>query len=263
MNSLQDNSRSVKKIKILGVNVCLSHPDEVLNYIENVICTSSRALIANVNIHALNLAYEQEWFRLFLNNADVVFCDGMGVRLGARLLGFNLLERFTPADWIWRLAALSAQDAFSLFLLGSPSGVVEDAARSLVERFPELKIAGTHHGFFDKTPNGVENLTVLDHIAAAKPNILLVGFGMPLQEKWLQENWLRLQVNIAIPCGALFEYLSGDLPRGPRWMTEHYLEWLARVMISPRRYGNRYLRDVPLFLYRIIKQKLYRKIDNP
>ena len=256
MDSMQDGRNSLEKIELLRVNVSLSHPDEVLDYIDEVINSSGRALIANVNIHALNLAYEQEWFRRFLNNADLVFCDGMGVMLGARLLGYNLPERFTPADWAWRLAALSAQNGFSIYLLGSPSGVGEGAARSLKERFPELRIVGTHHGFFDMSSGSVENLAVLDHINAVNPNILFVGFGMPLQERWLQENWSRLQANVAIPCGALFEYLSGDLPRGPRWMTENYLEWLARVLISPRRYGKRYLRDVPVFLYRILKQRL-------
>jgi len=256
MDSMQDGNRSVKKIEILRVNVDRSNPDEVLNFIHDVIFTSGRALIANVNVHALNLAYEQEWFRRFLNSADLVFCDGMGVRLGARLLGYDLPERFTPADWTWRLAALSARSGFSIYLLGSLSGVAEEAAKILIKRLPELKIVGTHHGYFDKSPDNLENWAVLDHINEVKPNILFVGFGMPLQEKWLQENWSRLQANVAIPCGALFEYLSGDLLRGPRWMTENYLEWLARIMISPRRYGKRYLRDVPVFLYRILKQRL-------
>ena len=261
MDSLQKDAPPVERIEILGVKVGVSHPDEVLNYIENVIRKSRRALIANVNVHALNLAYEQDWFRLFLNKADLVFCDGMGVRLGAQLLGFDLPERFTPADWIWRLAALSEHDEFSLFLLGSQPGVVENAAQVLVERFPKLKIAGTHHGFFDKTPGSIENSKVLDLINTTSSDILLVGFGMPLQERWLQENWPHIQVNIAIPCGALFEYLSGDLPRGPRWMTEHYLEWLARILISPHRYLKRYLNDIPIFLYRILKQRLTNAPD--
>ena len=96
---------------------------------------------------------------------------------------------------------------------------------------------------------------MVEYINRIQPDILLVGFGMPLQEKWLSKNWDSLDVKIAITCGALFEYLSGDLKRGPRWMTDHYLEWLARMIISPRRYYKRYLRDNPLFLYRILKQK--------
>jgi N-acetylglucosaminyldiphosphoundecaprenol N-acetyl-beta-D-mannosaminyltransferase len=256
MDSILENGSSMNKIEVLGVNVSLCSPDVVLSFIEEMINSSGRALITNVNVHALNLAYEQDWFRRFLNGADLVFCDGMGVRLGARLLGYDLPERFTPADWIWQLASLSAQKNFSIYLLGSQPGVAENAARSLKERFPELKIAGTHPGFFDKSPDGPENLAILDQINFSETHILLVGFGMPLQEKWLKENWSRLKVNIAIPCGALFEYLSGDLPRGPRWMTDNYLEWLARVIISPRRYGKRYSRDVPIFLYRILKQRL-------
>jgi N-acetylglucosaminyldiphosphoundecaprenol N-acetyl-beta-D-mannosaminyltransferase len=255
MASKQADGRSMKKIDILGVKVDTANPEEVLHYIEHAIWTSRRALIANVNIHALNLAYEQEWLRYFFNDADLVFCDGMGVRLGAWLLGRQLPERFTPADWIWRLSDLSSKESFSLFLLGSQSGVVENASRNLVERIPGLKIVGTHHGFFDKTFNSAENSGVVERINSARPNILLVGFGMPLQEKWLQENWSRLQVNVAISCGALFEYLSGDLPRGPRWMTENYMEWLARVVISPRRYLKRYLRDIPVFLFRIMSQR--------
>ena len=78
---------------------------------------------------------------------------------------------------------------------------------------------------------------------------------MPVQERWLIENWSGLKANVAITCGALFEYLSGDLPRGPRWMTQIYLDWLARLMISPRRYAWRYFRDLPFFTYRIAKQK--------
>ena len=79
---------------------------------------------------------------------------------------------------------------------------------------------------------------------------------MPVQERWLDENWPRLQVKVAITCGALFEYLAGDLPRGPQWMTQNYLEWLARLAISPRRYAGRYLRDIPLFVWRLVGQKM-------
>ena len=121
--------------------------------------------------------------------------------------------------------------------------------------FPKLLISGTQHGYFNKNPGDIENSNVVEIINRAQPDILLVGFGMPLQEKWLSENRESLNVKIAITCGALFEYLSGDLKRGPRWMTEHYLEWLARMIISPRRYYKRYLRDNPIFLFRIIKQK--------
>ena len=155
-----------------------------------------------------------------------------------------------------------------MFLLGNPPGVADSAANHLQARYPNLIVSGTSHGYFNKKPGYPQNEAVLQQIYQNRPNLLLVGFGMPTQERWLAENWSQLEVNVAITCGALFEYLAGDLRRGPSWMTENYLEWLARVIISPRRYGWRYLRDNPLFFYRILKQKyrqgqrdLYEKPD--
>jgi len=246
----------MEKVDILGVYVDRVRLDEVLQTIHEAIQHEKRIHIANVNIHAINLAYEQEWFRQFLNTSDLVYCDGMGILLGARLLGDDIPERFTPADWVWELAKMCVHNEYSIFLLGNPPGIADEAAGKLNEVFSDLRIVGTHHGYFDKSIDSLENQSVLNQINSENPDILFVGFGMPLQEKWLLENWSRLQVNVAIPCGALFEYLSGNLRRGPRWMTENYLEWLARVIISPIRYLNRYLRDIPLFIYRIIKQRI-------
>jgi len=247
---------NTKKVDILGVKVDRIRLDEVIFIIQEAIQQKKRILVSNVNIQAINLACEQEWFRQFLNSSDVVYCDGMGVLLGARLLGYDIPERFTPADWVWTLVRLCSAQRYSIFLLGNPPGIVDAAADMLKEEFPELHIVGTHHGYFDKSKNSLENQFVIDLINSKNPDILFVGFGMPIQEKWLSENWSQIQVNVAMPCGALFEYLSGNLKRGPRWMTDNYLEWLARVVISPARYFKRYLRDIPLFTYRIIKRRI-------
>jgi N-acetylglucosaminyldiphosphoundecaprenol N-acetyl-beta-D-mannosaminyltransferase len=243
------------KANILGVNIDLVRLEDVLCKIQTAVLKDARALITHVNITGLHIAYEQEWFRDFLNRSDLVFCDGMGVKLGARLLGHNIPERFTLADWMWILADRCVVQDFSFFFLGNPKGVAERAAISIKSRFPNLKILGTQHGFFDKSPGSLENERVVGQINNLKPNILMVGLGMPVQERWLMENWERLNVNVAITCGAIFEYLSGDLKRGPQWMTDYYMEWLARLIISPRRYLKRYMRDIPFFWFQILKQK--------
>jgi N-acetylglucosaminyldiphosphoundecaprenol N-acetyl-beta-D-mannosaminyltransferase len=244
------------KAIVLGVGIDTLTLDGVLDRIQAAASGSGRMLIAHANITGLNLAYEQPWLRDFYNSCDLVYCDGMGVQLAARWSGTPIPERFTLADWVWRLAGPAAGH-FSLYLIGNPPGVAERAARGLQAGCPGLQIAGTQHGFFDKSPGSAENEAAIAAINACQPNILLVGFGMPTQERWLHENWPHLKVNVAITCGALFEYLAGDLKRGPRWMTQNYLEWLARLAISPRRYARRYLRDVPLFMWRLAKQRRY------
>lgn len=247
------------RINLLGVNISLVTIDDVLGLIDESLGSQKKTVIAHVHVKALNLAYQQTWFRQFLNNASLVYCDGMGVRLGSWIVGYKSLpQRFTLADWICGLAQHSAKHGYSLFLLGNPPGSAEKAARKLQELFPSLKINGSYHGFFDKTHGSPQNHSVLDQIEAVKPDILLVGFGMPDQERWIGENWDEIKAGFVIPCGAVFEYIAGDLKRGPRWMTDHYLEWLARLIISPQRYWWRYVSDNPVFIWRILKQKFFR-----
>ena len=125
----------------------------------------------------------------------------------------------------------------------------------LKQQFTDLSIAGAQHGYFDKSPDSVENEAVLQAINATRPDILLVGLGMPLQERWLMENWDRIEAKVALPVGALFDYLAGEFPRAPRWMTDHGLEWLGRLIIEPRRLWRRYLLGNPRFLWQVLKQR--------
>ena len=149
-----------------------------------------------------------------------------------------------------------AKENLGFYFLGNPPGVARRASDAIKEKIPEIQI-GSQHGYLNLAAGNPENEAVIEKINTSGAQILLVGLGMPAQEKWLRENWPRLEVNIGITCGALFEYISGDLPRGPRWMTENYLEWFWRMITAPRRYTRRYFRDIPLFAYRIVNQKCH------
>jgi N-acetylglucosaminyldiphosphoundecaprenol N-acetyl-beta-D-mannosaminyltransferase len=248
-------SLPTETVDLLGVRIHALRLDELLAYMGGVIAARRRAVISYANIHALNVAYRLPWFRAFLNDSDIVFCDGFGVKWGARLLGAHLPERFTHTDWLARLADLASRDGFSIFLLGARPGVAAEVARRWQQLYPALRIAGSHHGYFDKAPGSAENQAVVDAINAARPNLLIVGFGMPTQERWLLENWDRLDANVALTAGAVFDYLAGAVPRAPAWMTDHGLEWLGRLVIEPRRLWRRYLVGNPLFLWRVLQQR--------
>lgn len=243
-------------VHLLGVRIDSVSLAQLLQRIGQQVQQRQHAIVANVNVHAMNLAYSQPWFRAFLNQSDLVFCDGFGVKWGARLLGEHIPERITYADWTWDLAAFAAHSGYTLFLLGARPEVIEAAAARLRQRFPALRIVGTQHGYFDKTPGSSENQAVIQAINAAQPDILLVGFGMPLQERWLQENWPHIQAHVALTGGAVFDYISGSTRRGPRWMTNNGLEWLARLLIEPRRLWRRYLLGNPLFVWRVLRQRI-------
>jgi N-acetylglucosaminyldiphosphoundecaprenol N-acetyl-beta-D-mannosaminyltransferase len=247
----------VGRIDILGVGVDPLTVEELHVEVGRLVRGGKRGLVLNVNAHCLNLCYEDPKLRDFLNGAEVVFCDGAGVRLAASILSRRIPERITYAEWAWRLAAFAAAQGFSLYFLGGRPGVAREAARRLIESFPDLKIVGVRHGYFDHSAGSAENEAVVAEINAAAPDILLVGLGMPLQERWLMENRERIGAGVVLTGGAVFDYVSGGLRRGPRLLTDNGFEWLARLFVEPRRLWRRYLVGNPLFLLRVLKQRRY------
>lgn len=246
----------MEPIELLGIRVHPVTVAELHRYLADHIHQRRRALVFHANVHALNLAVAHSGFHAALNRADLIFPDGAGVVLGARALGGCLPARITYADWLWQLAEFAAQQGFSLFLLGAKPGVAEQAAAKLVAHAPMLRIAGTHHGYFDKFTASAESDAVLQAINTARPDILLVCFGMPQQELWLVQNWERLNAYVGLTGGAALDYISGNLQRGPKWMTDHGFEWLARMIIEPRRLWKRYVLGNPLFLWRVFMQRI-------
>jgi N-acetylglucosaminyldiphosphoundecaprenol N-acetyl-beta-D-mannosaminyltransferase len=228
----------------------------MLMEIEDAIKEGRKLSIGNVNIYAMNLATERSSFKNSLNNFDIVFCDGYGVKIGASILGKKIPERFTPPDFIHDMMKIIENQKGSVFLLGAKPGIAEKAGEALIEKSPNLIIAGTQDGYFNKTKETSENQAVITKINSLNPSVLLIGLGMPLQEEWINENWASLNVSVVLPVGALFDTLSGTVPRAPRFLTDHGLEWLARLIIEPRRLWKRYIMGNPLFFLRIISQRL-------
>lgn len=246
-------------INILGVQVHPLTVDQLHEELAQLIETDSHAEVLHVNVHGMNLSADNPWLRDYLNQAEIVFCDGAGIILGARILGQHIPERITYADWMWQLAEFAAARGYSFYFLGAKPGIAQTAADRMIAHFPELKIAGVRDGYFNKDNGHPDNEAVLADINAARPNILVVGMGMPMQERWLLDNWSRIDANIALTGGAVFDYISGDLKRAPTWMTDNGLEWLGRLLIEPRRLWQRYIVGNPVFLARVIRERLHHR----
>lgn len=247
-------------INILGIKVDPLTTDKLNLEIGKIIRDGRKELVLNVNVNAINQALRHRWMGDLLNSAAIVFCDGYGVILGARILGYKILERITYADWMWDISSFSEREGFSFFFLGAKEGIAKSAADRLRERFPKLRIVGIKDGYFDKT--GAENDKVIEEINDASPDILLVGFGMPAQELWLKENWHKIDAQIALTGGACFDFISGTIRRAPRWMSDNGLEWLFRLILEPRRMFVRYVIGNPLFLIRVIKERILRQLTS-
>lgn len=245
-------------VNILGVRVDGCSIDHIIPRLEIRITTDRRRTLMYANVHVLNIAYEDPELRGILNRADLVCCDGAGVRLGARLLGRQLPERMTGADWIDPLCSWAAQHGTRLFFLAGRPGATARAAELLQDRHPGLNVAGVHHGYLAEPSICA---AAIGRINAARPHILLVGMGTPIQERWIDEHRSELETPVVWSVGALFDFVSGTQPRGPRWMLDHGLEWLFRLSVEPTRMWRRYLVGNPLFLWRVLKQRMGR--PNP
>jgi N-acetylglucosaminyldiphosphoundecaprenol N-acetyl-beta-D-mannosaminyltransferase len=248
-------SRPWTVVPILGLPVDALSAGELEHEMGRVVEDGERALILHVNAHAMNLAARDPWFRGILERARIVFCDGAGVQVAAALLGHRIPERITYADWVSTLAPFAARRGWRLFFLGGRPGVAAEAAKRL-EKEHGLVVAGVHHGYFDVKSDSQANRAVRRAIRVARADVLLVGLGMPLQERWLDENWGAVDVPIALTCGAAFDYWAGHLRRAPQWMIRHRLEWLGRLLIEPSRLWRRYLLGNPRFLVSVLRHRL-------
>ena len=252
----------LEKTTILEVKINLMQIEELLEFISKTIQYNRVATLGYVNAHAMILASENARFKDFLNHADVVFCDGFGINLAAKVLGKPSPPRLTPPDWIGDLLALCTENKFRIFILGAEPGVSEKAVEKLKHGFLGIEVCGFEHGYFDKKQDSIENNRVVEKINNAQPDILIVGFGMPTQEYWIEENRSKLNVSVILPVGALIDHLGGTVKRAPKWMTNHGLEWLGRLIFEPKRLWRRYIIGLPKFVFLVLEEFFLRKSMN-
>jgi N-acetylglucosaminyldiphosphoundecaprenol N-acetyl-beta-D-mannosaminyltransferase len=205
-----------------------------------------RHLVATVNPEFVMRAGVDGEFARVLESAALCLADGSGVVWAARRQGCRLAEPVTGTDLIPRLAALCAQRNFRLFLLGAAPGVADELARQLKEKNPALQVAA-HSG----SPDPADDVETLRRIDAAGPQVLLVAYGAPRQELWIDRLGDRLtDVAVAIGVGGAFDYLTGRVPRAPLWMRRVGLEWLFRLARQPWRI--RRMAVLPVYALRVL-----------
>ena len=235
-------SFNVGSVAILGVPIDNVTMQQALGAIEASIEEGGFHQIATANVDFLINSVHDLELKEILSTCFLVLPDGMPLVWASRLMGASLQERVSGADLVPRLVELAAIHDYSLFLLGSCETSSHGATGWINQHYPRVRVVGRY------CPARAE-LEEMDHedillqIEAAQPDILLVAFGSPKQEKWLAMHRHRLRVPVCIGVGGSLDLLSGQLPRAPRWMREHGLEWLYRAWHEPGRLGWRYARD--------------------
>jgi N-acetylglucosaminyldiphosphoundecaprenol N-acetyl-beta-D-mannosaminyltransferase len=244
----------MEHINLFGIKIAPVTVEELCREVSRLIALGRKSFIVDANVHGINLAWQLPWMAQFYRRADLVYADGAGVVLGARLLGHRLPPRLTLADFVGLAAAHCCLKGHSLYLLGNPPGVAELAAGKLKLAEPGLQVLGTHHGFFQK--EGPENDAVIAAINRVRPDILMVGLGMPLEQRWVLDNYAKIEARVFWNVGAAFQFWAGVIPRCPRWVRECNLEWLFRLCLEPRRMAKRYLWGNSVFMFKVLLERL-------
>lgn len=237
------------KYTLLGAQVDALTITGLIELVTEIVDCDKQRIIAHHNLHSLYLYHHDFKLQNFYQQANCAFIDGMALVFLGQVLGLPLQRkhRVTYVDWIWDLMAEAERQGWRMFYLGSKPGVAEKGAQRLRQQFPNLQMA-TAHGYFDIHPQAQENKTVLAAINSYRPQILLVGMGMPRQEYWISNNLESLSTNVILTSGACIDYIAGVLPTPPRWMGRWGLEWLYRLLSEPRRLWKRYLWE-PWFVF--------------
>lgn len=186
-------------------------------------------------------------FRRLLEAADLVHADGMPMVWASRLLCRQRLpERVATTDLFHDVARLSVASGASFYMLGAAPDALARAEAAVRRLYPELRLVGTHHGYVPAD----REAAIVAEINRLRPDILWVGMGVPREQLFVARNLARLTgVGVVKTSGGLFDFLSGDRSRAPRWMQEAGLEWLYRFGLEPRRLFRRYALTNPHALF--------------
>lgn len=226
------------RLRLLGAEVDLVTPAEMLANVESWVAAGRPAVVANHNLHSLHFYGRSQEMRAFFEVADLIQVDSMPMVAWGALLGLPLKRehRSTYLDWrddFWRLADACG---WRVFYLGGAPGVAEAACRRLARRWSGVSL-GARDGFFKEK----DEPAVVEQINAFAPDIVFVGMGMPRQEGWILRNHQALRRGVLFNVGAAFDYEAGAQTAAPRWAGRIGLEWLFRLIGQPRRLAYRYL----------------------
>jgi N-acetylglucosaminyldiphosphoundecaprenol N-acetyl-beta-D-mannosaminyltransferase len=253
--------RGLPAFNLLGVKITPGTIPQLNREISRLLDRDRPGIILSANVHSINYCQHLPWLAAFYKQADIIYVDGAGIVLGARLLGYKFPPRTTMDDWGWSAARHLARRGHSLYLLGNPPEVAARAAVKLREHAPGLRVLGSHHGFFQKS--GPENEAVVDEINRLEPDILMVGLGMPLEQQWIMENHTRIRARVFWEVGSAFQLWADVIPHCPRWVGNLGLNWLFRLLLEPRRLAKRYLWGNTVFLAEILKARWQQKPLEP
>lgn len=221
---------------------------EFFRCLDNRLSAGQQVTVNFLNAHCFNVAQTDREYRNALDRGTFLLNDGIGVDIAGWLCGIRFRENLNGTDLIPDILEFAEKTSLSVYLYGSHEEVVTAAIDQIRLSYPDLSLAGYSNGFETDA-----NL-ITDDINATRPDIVIVGMGVPRQELWVDENSKHLEsVRLFVCGGAILDFLSGEAMRAPLVLRKLRLEWLFRLLREPGRLFSRYITGSFRFLFHIVR----------
>ena len=234
---------------------------EALEYlVKNALKKGKKTFVVTINPEILMIALEDKDYENVLKSADLALADGIGVVWAAKLFGKSFKGRVHGSDLVEKVCEEVSKQPITVGFLGGRGNVAERTAERLAKKFPGLKVAFAIEEWPEnkskiknqksKISDGERDKSPSD---TPRCDILFVAFGPPKQEKWIYENLPKIDVKVATGVGGAFDFVSGRVPRAPRFVRSLGLEWLFRLIIQPWRWRRQLA--LPKFVILVLKER--------
>lgn len=249
----------ITRTNLFGISIDILNMHDAVSQLKRWVAekesTQRCRFVVTPNVDHAVLFQENEQLRDAYKNADMVLADGHPIVWASRLIGQRLPERVPGSELVPRLFdASTAENPLRVFLLGAAEGVAAKAAENMKSQWPHVETVGVYSPPMGFEKDAAQSEVILQRIAAASPDVLVVGLGAPKQEIWVNQHRDRIPATAALCVGATIDFLAGEKKRAPVWMQRGGIEWLHRMCSEPKRLVKRYAKDAWIFPQLVLKQ---------
>ncbi|SEG46943.1 N-acetylglucosaminyldiphosphoundecaprenol N-acetyl-beta-D-mannosaminyltransferase [Thermomonospora echinospora] len=252
-------ARTHDSVDVLGVRVSVVDVPLLRRRLCEAIERRDQLTITFANPNYVMAARKDPTLRELMNSFDLNLADGWGVVMAARIFGKPVPSRMANDDLTDEFFGLSAERGWRVFLFGNAPGVAQAAAENLRRWYPGVQIVGTQHGHWADASGRIPDETadrLVREINEARPDILHVGLGTPLQQIFVNEHLGRLTAPVIVTCGAYFEHLAERREYYPAWILRLRLGWLYRLFRDPRAMWRRYTIELGSYVLRVLAYRI-------
>ena len=250
---MEKKNKNLKYCEILKTKINVTNMAETLQYLTKNLENLRGKYICVSNVHTTVMSYEDEQYRNIQNSAAMVLPDGKPLSVVSRLRGYKEAQKVSGPDLMPEMFKVSEEKGYTHYFYGSTEETLKKLEKTLMERYPKLKIVGRYSPPF-RPLTKEEDEEIIRQINEVSPDFIWVGLGAPKQEQWMYAHRDKL-CGVMLGVGAGFDFHAGTVKRAPVWMQKCGLEWLYRLTQDPKRLFKRYVVTNTKFLWLILTGK--------